>query len=49
MDSTTVECLRNGGDSIIEWLLKLFKRCMEIANVSEGWKVTCIIPVYSLP
>ena len=38
--------LKNGGISIIDWLLRIFLRCMESGVVSEDWKAACIFPVY---
>ena len=45
MNSTVVEMLKNGGISIIDWLLKIFNRCMESSVVSEDFKATYIIPI----
>ena len=41
-----VEMLKNGGICKIDWLLRIFNRCMESGVVLEGWKVACIVPVY---
>ena len=38
--------MKNGGISIIDWLLRIFNRCMESGVVQEDWKVVCIIPIY---
>ena len=31
--------LKNGGISVIDWLLRIFNRCMESGVVPEDWKV----------
>ena len=46
MDGIVVKMLKNGGISIIVWLLRIFNKCMGSGVVSEFWKVACIIPVY---
>ena len=46
LDGGLEEMLKNGGISIIEWLLRVFKRCMETGTVLKDWKVTCILPIY---
>ena len=37
MDGTAVEMLKNGGISIIDWLLRIFNRYMETGVVPEDW------------
>ena len=47
MDGIVVEILKNGGISIIiDWLLRIFNKCMESGVAPEGWKAACIVPVY---
>ena len=46
MDGIAVEMLKNGGISIIDWLLRIFNKCMESGAVPADWKVVCIVPVY---
>ena len=41
-----VEMLENGGINIIDWLLRIFNKCMESGVVPEDWKEACIIPIY---
>ena len=41
-----VEMLKNGGISIIDWLLKIFNKCMESGVVQEDRKAAYIFPVY---
>ena len=36
MDGIVVEMLKNGGISIIDWLLRIFNKCMESGVVTRG-------------
>ena len=47
MNGFVLEMLKNGGITIIEWLLRIFNICMEFGDVPENWKATCIIPIYN--
>ena len=42
-DSIALETLKNGGISIIDWLLRAFHRCIEYSVVSEDWELACIV------
>ena len=44
MGDNALELLKYGGDSIIEWLLRIFNRCMKIVTKPEDWK--SVIPVH---
>ena len=46
MDGIVAEMLKNVGISIIDWLLRIFNKCMESGIVSEDWKAACIVPIY---
>ena len=46
IDGIVIEMWKSGSISIIDWLLRIFNRCMEFGVVPEDWKATCIIPVY---
>ena len=46
IDSTVVEVLKNGGISIIYWLLRIFSRCMEADVVPEDWEAAFIVLIY---
>ena len=46
MHSIVEEILKNGGNSIIDWLLRIFKRSMETGVVTGDWKVVCISPIH---
>ena len=45
MDGTAVKS-KNEAICIIDWLLRIFNRCMETGVVLQGWKVACIVPIY---
>ena len=38
--------MKNGGIDIINWLLRIFNRCMGSGVVPEYWKAACIVAVY---
>ena len=38
--------LKNRDISIIDWLLRIFSKCMESGVVPEDWKAACIVPIY---
>ena len=38
--------VKNGGIRIIDWLRRVFNKCMESGVVPEDWKAACIVPVY---
>ena len=46
MDGSVVEMLENGGINIIDWLLRIFNKCMESGVVPEDWKSAYIVLVY---
>ena len=48
VDSVVVETLKNLGISIIDWLLRIFNRCIGSGVVPEDWKTASIVPVYKV-
>ena len=46
MNGIVVEMLKTEGINIIDWLLRIFSRCMESGVVPEDWKATCFVPIY---
>ena len=46
MDDIVVEMLKIEGISIIDWLMRIFNKCMASGVVPEDWKAACIVPVY---
>ena len=46
MDGIVVEMLKNGGISIIDWLLRILYRCKLSGVVPEVWKSARTLPIY---
>ena len=46
MNDIVVEIMKNGGISVIDWLVRTINRCMGSGVVPEDWKATCIVSVY---
>ena len=46
MDGVEVECVRSGGGSMVEWLVRLLNICFERGRVPEDWMSACIVPLY---
>ena len=42
MDGIVVKVLKNGSISIVDWLLKIFNKCMESDVAPEDWKAECM-------
>ena len=42
VDSIVV-MLKNGAIIIIDWLMRIFNKCMEFGVVPEDWKAACIV------
>ena len=45
-DGVLGECLKNGGRSMTEWLVRLFNICFVLGTVPEDWVSACILPLY---
>lgn len=46
LDECRVECLKCGGEAMIEWLVRLLNLCFEKGRVPVEWKDACIVPLY---
>ena len=46
MDRIAGECIRSGGEVIVEWLVRIFNGCFEVGCVPGDWKSACIVPLY---
>ena len=46
MDGIPGECIKSGGEPIVEWLVRLFNGCFESGCVPGDWKSACIVPLY---
>ena len=44
-DGVVGECLKNGGRSMTEWLVRLFNICFVLGTVPEDWVSACIVPL----
>ena len=38
--------LQTGGESVVEWLVRLFNGCFREGGVPKEWKSACIVPLY---
>ena len=48
LETIVMELLKYGADDIIECLLRIVSRCMEVGAVPEDWKIECIVSVYKV-
>ena len=46
IDGIVVVLLKSGVGSLIEWIRRIFKECMEAGKVPEFWKNVCIVILY---
>ena len=46
MDGIAGECIRSGGEALVEWLVRLLNGCFESGCVPGDWKSACIVPLY---
>ena len=46
MDGVRVEMLKEGGVTILEWLVKVFNICFMLSIVPVDWVITCMVPLY---
>ena len=46
LDGCAVECLKKGGASVIEWLVRLLNVCFLTSLVPSDWTSACIVPLY---
>ena len=45
-DGIPIELIKEGGEKMKEEILKLFNRCWNESEVSEGWRKSIIVPIY---
>ena len=41
-----IEFLKCGAKSLIEWIIRLFRRSIEAGGVPEDWRNACIVQMY---
>jgi len=46
LDGCPAECIKKGGASMIEWIVRLFNLCFVCGVVPEEWCEACIVPLY---
>ena len=46
MDGVRVELLKEGGVTVLEWLVKVFNICFMLSIVPVDWVIACIVPLY---
>ena len=46
LDGCAVEAVKNGGASLIEWLVRLLNVCFLAGCVPLDWRSACIVPLY---
>jgi len=46
MDGCAAECVKKGGATVIEWLVRLFNVCFLSGVVPSEWCEACIVPLY---
>ena len=46
LDGIATECLKKGGVTIVEWLVRLLNLCSLSGMVPIEWRSDCIVPLY---
>ena len=46
MDGVRVEMLKEGGVTVLEWLVRLFNKCFMLSIVPVDWVIACMVPLY---
>ena len=46
LDGCAVECLKQGGMALMEWLERVFNLCLNEGVVPADWRSACIVPLY---
>lgn len=46
MDGVKAEMLKEGGVTVLEWLVRLFNMCFVLSMVPVDWVCACIVPLY---
>ena len=48
MDGVRVEMLKEGGVTVLEWLVRLFNVCFMLSIVPVDWVIACMVPVENI-
>ena len=46
MDGVRVEMLKEGGVTVLEWLVRVFNICFMLSVVPVDWVIACMVPLY---
>ena len=46
MDGVRVAILKEGGVTVLEWLVRLFNICFYVVNCTSGLVIACMVPLY---
>ena len=46
MDGVRVEMLKEGGVTVLQWLVRLFNVCFMLSIVPVDWVIACMVPLY---
>ena len=46
MDGVRVEMLKEGGVTVLEWLVRVCNICFMLSIVPVDWAIACIVPLY---
>ena len=46
IDGARVEMLKEGGVTVLEWLVRVFNICFMVSVVPVDWVIACIVPLY---
>ena len=46
MDGVRVEMLKEGGATVLEWLVNVFNICFMLSIVPVDWVIACMVPLY---
>ena len=46
MDAVRVEMLKEGGVTVLEWLVRVFNICFMLSVAPVDWVIACMVPLY---
>ena len=46
LDGVRVEMLKEGGVTVLEWLVRVFNVCFMLSIVPVDWVIACMVPLY---
>ena len=48
LDGVRVEMLKEGGVTVLEWLVRVFNVCFMLSIVPMHWVIACMVPLYKV-